>query len=44
MAGFPNLDGFTSAQFIVHAGANKLSRPVAGGAVAAGALKTNGTA
>ncbi|KAJ7285916.1 PhoD-like phosphatase-domain-containing protein [Mycena rebaudengoi] len=41
---FPNLDGFVSAQFTVHAGANKLSRPVAGGAVAAGALKTNGTA
>ncbi|KAH9901601.1 PhoD-like phosphatase-domain-containing protein [Cubamyces lactineus] len=35
-----NLDAFASATFIVHAGANKLSRPVAGGSVGAGVLKT----
>ncbi|OBZ69218.1 Alkaline phosphatase D [Grifola frondosa] len=35
----PNLDGFASASFIVKAGANKLTRPVAGGTVAAGVLK-----
>ncbi|TBU65612.1 PhoD-like phosphatase-domain-containing protein [Dichomitus squalens] len=38
----PNLDGFPSATFIVKAGANKLSRPVAGGKVAAGVLKVQG--
>ncbi|KAJ7046708.1 PhoD-like phosphatase-domain-containing protein [Mycena alexandri] len=38
-----NLDAFASAQFIVKAGENKLSRPVAGGTVAAGVLKSNGT-
>ncbi|RDX56550.1 hypothetical protein OH76DRAFT_1426103 [Lentinus brumalis] len=37
-----NLDGFASATFIVKAGANKLSRPVAGGSVLAGVLKTQG--
>ncbi|KAJ7940710.1 PhoD-like phosphatase-domain-containing protein [Mycena leptocephala] len=40
----PNLDSFVSAVFTVKAGQNKLARPVAGGAVAAGALKSNGTA
>ncbi|KAK7043606.1 hypothetical protein VNI00_008217 [Paramarasmius palmivorus] len=41
----PNLDGFVIAQFIVDAGANKLSRPVGGGVenIKAGALKVNGT-
>jgi len=39
----PNLDGFASAQFIVEKGANKLSRPVAGGSVKAGVLKSNRT-
>ncbi|KAL0071528.1 hypothetical protein AAF712_001385 [Marasmius tenuissimus] len=41
----PNLDAFVSARFIVEAGANKLKRPVGGGAesVKAGALKVNGT-
>ncbi|KAK1232959.1 hypothetical protein PQX77_003873, partial [Marasmius sp. AFHP31] len=41
----PNLDAFVSAQFIVEAGANKLKRPVGGGAknIKAGALKINGT-
>jgi hypothetical protein len=39
-----NLDAFVSAQFTVEAGANKLKRPVAGGAVQAGALRSvNGT-
>ncbi|KAI0748331.1 PhoD-like phosphatase-domain-containing protein [Daedaleopsis nitida] len=38
----PNLDAFASATFIVKAGANKLSRPVAGGSVRAGALKSHG--
>lgn len=37
--GTPNLDGFASAVFVVEAGANKLSRPVAGGSVAAGVLR-----
>ncbi|KAJ7470691.1 PhoD-like phosphatase-domain-containing protein [Mycena latifolia] len=41
---FANLDGFASAEFIVKAGENKLSRPVADGAVLAGVLKSNGTA
>ncbi|KAJ8093351.1 hypothetical protein PM082_020208 [Marasmius tenuissimus] len=40
---FPNLDAFVSAEFVVEAGANKLTRPVAGGVVNAGALKVNGT-
>ncbi|TDL18783.1 hypothetical protein BD410DRAFT_728167 [Rickenella mellea] len=35
----PNTDGFASATFVVKAGQNRLSRPVAGGAVAAGALR-----
>ncbi|ETW85800.1 hypothetical protein HETIRDRAFT_432424 [Heterobasidion irregulare TC 32-1] len=37
----PNLNGFASAQFIVRNGANKLSRPVAGGQVNAGVLKSS---
>jgi len=37
---FANLDGFASAQFVVKAGQNKLSRPVAGGSVKAGVLKS----
>ncbi|EIW60084.1 uncharacterized protein TRAVEDRAFT_145154 [Trametes versicolor FP-101664 SS1] len=37
-----NLDAFASATFVVEAGANKLSRPVAGGKVFAGALKVQG--
>ncbi|KAF7363373.1 Alkaline phosphatase D [Mycena sanguinolenta] len=41
----PNLEGFVSAVFNVKQGQNKLTRPVAGGTVAAGVLKpTNGTA
>ncbi|KAF8212314.1 PhoD-like phosphatase-domain-containing protein [Mycena galopus ATCC 62051] len=40
----PNLNSFVSAVFNVKAGQNKLSRPVAGGTVAAGVLKPNGTA
>ncbi|KAI0709471.1 PhoD-like phosphatase-domain-containing protein [Earliella scabrosa] len=36
----PNLDSFVSATFIVKAGANRLSRPVAGGKVLAGVLKS----
>ncbi|KAI0093531.1 PhoD-like phosphatase-domain-containing protein [Irpex rosettiformis] len=36
-----NLDAFPSAEFIVKSGANKLSRPVAGGNVLAGVLKSN---
>ena len=40
--GTPNLGGFASATFIVHAGQNKLARPVAGGKVLAGALKVQG--
>ncbi|KAI0273709.1 PhoD-like phosphatase-domain-containing protein [Gloeopeniophorella convolvens] len=39
----PNLDGFASAQFVVQSGANKLSRPVAGGSVKAGVLKSTVT-
>lgn len=39
----PNLDGFASAHFVVEKGANKLSRPVAGGSVKAGVLKSSGT-
>ncbi|KAJ6496607.1 PhoD-like phosphatase-domain-containing protein [Mycena vitilis] len=39
-----NLAHFVSAEFFVEAGANRLTRPVAGGKVAAGALKSNGTA
>ncbi|KAF9053604.1 hypothetical protein BDZ89DRAFT_938697 [Hymenopellis radicata] len=38
-----NLHGFASAQFAVHAGGNKLARPVAGGGVLAGVLKSNGS-
>ncbi|KAF8889832.1 PhoD-like phosphatase-domain-containing protein [Infundibulicybe gibba] len=37
---FPNHDGFIMAQFIVKPGENRLSRPVAGGSVQAGALKS----
>ncbi|KAF4615052.1 hypothetical protein D9613_002998 [Agrocybe pediades] len=37
---FANLDGFASAHFVVNAGENKLSRPVAGGTVNAGVLKS----
>ncbi|KAJ7273638.1 PhoD-like phosphatase-domain-containing protein [Mycena haematopus] len=40
----PNLEAFVSAVFNVKAGKNKLSRPVAGGKVAAGVLKSNGAA
>ncbi|TRM56429.1 PhoD-like phosphatase-domain-containing protein [Schizophyllum amplum] len=36
---YANVDGFSSANFTVRAGENKLSRPVAGGDVRAGALK-----
>ncbi|KAI0322193.1 hypothetical protein OF83DRAFT_1094906, partial [Amylostereum chailletii] len=36
----PNLDGFASAQFVVRGGENKLRRPVAGGKVDAGVLKS----
>ncbi|KAI0748329.1 PhoD-like phosphatase-domain-containing protein [Daedaleopsis nitida] len=39
----PNLDSFASATFIVKAGENKLSRPVAGGSVSAGVLKSQAT-
>lgn len=35
----PNLDGFASAKFVVNAGENRLSRPIGGGSVLAGALK-----
>ncbi|KAF9457170.1 PhoD-like phosphatase-domain-containing protein [Collybia nuda] len=38
---FANLDGFVSARFLVKNGQNRLSRPVAGGAVSAGVLKSN---
>jgi alkaline phosphatase D len=38
-----NLDAFNSATFTVNAGENKLARPVAGGEVLAGALKSNST-
>ncbi|KAJ3574353.1 hypothetical protein NP233_g1821 [Leucocoprinus birnbaumii] len=37
---FRNLDGFAVASFIVNAGENRLSRPVAGGKVLSGALKS----
>jgi len=37
---FRNLDGFRTASFIVNAGQNRLSRPVAGGDIASGALKS----
>jgi len=37
----PNLDGFASAKFVVNVGENKLSRPVAGGKVNAGVLKSS---
>ncbi|TFY52485.1 hypothetical protein EVG20_g10529, partial [Dentipellis fragilis] len=40
-AAFANLDAFASAQFVVHNGANKLTRPVAGGSVNAGVLKSS---
>ncbi|KAJ3843443.1 PhoD-like phosphatase-domain-containing protein [Lentinula raphanica] len=40
---FANLNGFSSAQFVVNSGENRLSRPVAGGSTLAGALKFNGT-
>ncbi|KAI5834905.1 hypothetical protein K523DRAFT_292741 [Schizophyllum commune Tattone D] len=36
---YANLDSFASANFSVKAGENRLTRPVAGGAVKAGALK-----
>ncbi|KIJ34147.1 hypothetical protein M422DRAFT_263800 [Sphaerobolus stellatus SS14] len=36
----PNLDGFASAQFVVNSGENRLSRPIAGGSVKAGVLKS----
>jgi len=39
----PNLNSFVSAVFNVKSNANKLTRPVAGGRVMAGVLKTNGT-
>jgi alkaline phosphatase D len=38
---FANLDGFASARFVVHAGKNMLERPVAGGSVMAGVLKSS---
>lgn len=38
---FANLDGFPIATFVVKNGENKLSRPVAGGAVQAGVLKSS---
>ncbi|KAF4576514.1 hypothetical protein EYR36_004492 [Pleurotus pulmonarius] len=37
----PNLEAFVSASFIVENGANKLKRPVAGGKINAGALKSS---
>jgi len=37
---FRNLDGFAVASFLVKAGDNRLSRPVAGGKVLSGALKS----
>ncbi|OCH85316.1 hypothetical protein OBBRIDRAFT_891256 [Obba rivulosa] len=37
----PNFDAFPSAKFVVQNGANKLARPVAGGSVAAGVLKSS---
>ncbi|CAA7271763.1 unnamed protein product [Cyclocybe aegerita] len=41
---FTNLDGFASAHFVVKAGENRLSRPVGGGSVNAGVLKSQTTA
>ncbi|PPR03538.1 hypothetical protein CVT24_007024 [Panaeolus cyanescens] len=41
---FANLDGFASAQFNVKKEANKLTRPVAGGSVLAGVLKSQAKA
>ncbi|KAF8078013.1 PhoD-like phosphatase-domain-containing protein [Lyophyllum atratum] len=38
---YANLDGFPTAKFVVKNGENKLSRPVAGGAVEAGVLKSS---
>jgi len=35
-----NLDGFPSAKFVVEAGKSMLQRPVAGGNVSAGVLKS----
>jgi len=37
---FRNSDGFAIASFIVNAGENRLGRPVAGGKVLSGALKS----
>ncbi|KAF8511255.1 PhoD-like phosphatase-domain-containing protein [Hysterangium stoloniferum] len=37
----PNLDGMVTAKFVVNAGENRLSRPVAGGSVVAGVLKSS---
>ncbi|KAF9500934.1 hypothetical protein BDN71DRAFT_1380970 [Pleurotus eryngii] len=37
----PNLEAFVSASFVVENGANKLKRPVAGGKINAGALKSS---
>lgn len=39
--GFANLDGFATAHFVVKNGQNRLSRPVGGGAVNAGVLKSS---
>ncbi|KZV69015.1 hypothetical protein PENSPDRAFT_727418 [Peniophora sp. CONT] len=36
-----NLDSFASAEFVVNAGENKLQRPVGGGSVKAGVLKSS---
>ncbi|RDB21292.1 Alkaline phosphatase D [Hypsizygus marmoreus] len=38
---FANLEGFPTAHFVVKNGENKLSRPVAGGTVGAGVLKSS---
>ncbi|KAF5361757.1 hypothetical protein D9756_002575 [Leucocoprinus leucothites] len=38
--GFRNLDGFAIANFVVNIGENRLARPVAGGKVFSGALKS----
>ena len=40
MAANANLDAFASATFVVQKGANKLQRPVAGGKVLAGVLRS----
>ena len=40
IAASPNLEAFPSAQFIVEKDANKLSRPVGGGTIRAGVLKS----